>query len=106
MKIGIIVQTKEAEKAWNAFRFGVAALNAGHGVTVFLLGEGVECAGVRDERFNVLEQITGFRDAGGKILACRGALKLRQIEESEICLISGMRDLVKLVEDAEKVLVF
>ncbi|PZP53189.1 MAG: DsrE family protein, partial [Azospira oryzae] len=32
MKIGIVVETKEAEKAWNAFRFGVAAQNGGHQV--------------------------------------------------------------------------
>lgn len=26
MKVAIILETKEHEKAWNAFRFGVAAL--------------------------------------------------------------------------------
>lgn len=106
MKIGIVVQTKEAEKAWNAFRFGVAARNAGHEVKVFLLGEGVECPDVRNEKFNVPEQMTVFHDAGGEILACGTCLRLRQKEESELCPLSTMRDLVKLVEDADKVLVF
>ena len=42
MKIGIVLGTKEPEKAWNAFRFGVTALKAHHVVTVFLINEGVE----------------------------------------------------------------
>ena len=30
MKIGIILETKEYEKAWNAFRFAVTAKKQGH----------------------------------------------------------------------------
>lgn len=30
MKIGIILETKELEKAWNAFRFAVTAKKQGH----------------------------------------------------------------------------
>lgn len=35
MKLGIILETKEPEKAWNAFRFASAALVKGHDVKVF-----------------------------------------------------------------------
>ena len=38
MKIGIIIETKEPEKAWNAFRFAVTAKKQGHKVKVFLMG--------------------------------------------------------------------
>ena len=38
MKLAIILETKEHEKAWNAFRFGVAALKKGHQVKFFLYG--------------------------------------------------------------------
>ena len=41
MKLGIILETKELEKAWNAFRFAVTAKKAGHEVKVFLMGEAV-----------------------------------------------------------------
>ena len=41
-KIGIILETKEYEKAWNAFRFAVTAKKQGHEVKVFLMGEEVE----------------------------------------------------------------
>lgn len=39
MKVAIILETKEHEKAWNAFRFGVAALKKKHEVKFFLMGK-------------------------------------------------------------------
>jgi len=32
MKIGIVLETKELEKAWNAFRFSTTAKTQGHEV--------------------------------------------------------------------------
>ena len=40
MKIGIIIETKEYEKAWNAFRFAIVAKEQGNEVRVFLMGFG------------------------------------------------------------------
>ena len=45
MKLGILIETAEPEKAWNGFRFAVTARKSGHDVRVFLMGEGVECDG-------------------------------------------------------------
>ncbi|MGB9846636.1 MAG: DsrE/DsrF/TusD sulfur relay family protein [Desulfotomaculales bacterium] len=106
MKIGIVIETKEAEKAWNAFRFGIASLKAGHQVNIFLMGEAVELEEVRDPKFNVLEQMELFDGNGGEILACGTCLKLRRKEGSELCPFSTMNDLVKLVEESDRVLVF
>ena len=39
MKIGKILETKEYEKAWNAFRFATTAKKEGHEVKVFRMGE-------------------------------------------------------------------
>jgi peroxiredoxin family protein len=39
MKLGIIIETKEYEKAWNTMRFAVTAKKNGHEVKVFLLGK-------------------------------------------------------------------
>lgn len=49
MKFGIILQTKEYEKAWNAFRFATTAIKQGNEVKVFLMGEAVECEGLTHE---------------------------------------------------------
>lgn len=35
MKIGIIIETNEPEKAWNGVRFGNAALKKGYEVKIF-----------------------------------------------------------------------
>ncbi len=43
MKIGIILETKALEKAWNAFRFATTGRKQGHEVKVFLMGGSEAC---------------------------------------------------------------
>ena len=106
MKIGIILETKEFEKAWNAFRFAVTARKQNHEVMVFLMGEAVECEGLTHERYNVAEQLKNFISAGGEISACGTCLKSRQKDGTEACPISTMVDCVKIVEWADKMVTF
>ncbi len=106
MKLGIILETKEFEKAWNAFRFAVTGKKQGHEVKVFLMGEAVECEGLTHEKFNVDEQLKLFVSIGGEILACGTCLKSRQLSASEACPISTMIDCVNLVEWADKIVTF
>jgi uncharacterized protein involved in oxidation of intracellular sulfur len=106
MKIGVIVETKEPEKAWNAFRFAVTAKKQGHEVKVFLMGEAVECEGLLHEQFNVDEQLQSFVKIGGEILACGTCLKSRQLAGTESCPISTMIDCVEMVEWADKTVTF
>jgi uncharacterized protein involved in oxidation of intracellular sulfur len=106
MKLGIIIETKEFEKAWNAFRFAVTAKKKGHEVKVFLMGEAVECEGLSHEKFNVDEQLKKFVEAGGEILACGTCLKSRNKDGSDSCPISTMLDCVALVEWADKTVTF
>lgn len=106
MKIGIILETKEYEKAWNAFRFAVTAKKQGYEVKVFLMGEAVECEGLTHEKYNVHEQLKEFVNAGGEILACGTCLKSRQLNETESCPISTMIDCVNMVVWADKIVTF
>lgn len=106
MKIGIILETKELEKAWNACRFAVTAKKQGHEVKVFLMGEAVECEGLTHEKYNVDEQLKAFVNVGGEILACGTCLKSRQLNESDACPMSTMIDCVNLVVWADKTLTF
>jgi len=106
MKIGIIIETKEFEKAWNAFRFAVTSRKQGHDVKVFLMGEAVECEGLIHEKYNVDQQLKLFVSAGGEILACGTCLKSRQLDASESCPISTMVDCVNMVTWAERVVTF
>ena len=106
MKLGIIIETKEYEKAWNAFRFAVTAIKREHDVKVFLMGEAVECEGLMHAKYNVDEQLKTFVAAGGELLACGTCLKSRQLDESAACPISTMIDCVEMVEWADKTVTF
>lgn len=106
MKIGIILETKEYEKAWNAFRFGVTAKKLGHEVKLFLMGEAVECEGLINEKYNVDEQMKAFVAVGGELLACGTCLKSRQLADSISCPVSTMVDCVNVVVWADKMLTF
>lgn len=106
MKFGIILETNEPEKAWNAFRFGVKALESDHEVNLFLLGEAVECEGITHPQFDVVEQMNSFVDKGGGILSCTTCVKSRDMKGSELCPLSTMQDLVDLVAWAERVVTF
>lgn len=107
MKLGIIIETKELEKAWNGLRFAVSAKSdRNHEVKVFLMGEAVEIEGLTDEVYNTQEQLYKFRDIGGEILACGTCLQSRNMGETETCPISTMIDCVEMVEWADKVITF
>ena len=106
MKLGIIIETKEYENAWNAFRFAVTAKKQGHEVKVFLMGEAVECEGLTHEKYNVDEQLKTFVKIGGEILACGTCLKSRNMNKTESCPISTMVDCVNLVVWADKTVTF
>lgn len=106
MKIGIVISTNEPEVVWNAFRFGVTSLKADHEVKVFLINKGVEVESIKDEKYDVEEQIGSFIENKGQIWACGTCLKSREKEGSKVCPISTMKDLLKLVEESDKILTF
>ena len=106
MKLGIIISTSEPEIVWNALRFCVTALKNKHKTKIFLLGKGVELEEIRDKKFNVKEQMDLFIKNQGQILACGTCLESRGKEGSSVCPISTMDNLLKLVEESDKVLTF
>ena len=106
MKIGIIISQTEPETVWNVFRFGSFSLSKEHEVKVFLLGKGVECEEIEDEKYNVKGEIRKFLDNGGHMFACGTCLKSRKKEGSEVCPLSTMQDLMDIVEQSDKILTF
>ena len=105
MKLGIILNTSDPESAWNALRLGNEALNAGNGVSIFLLGPGVEVPNIKDSTFNVAETFMNFLDSGGGLLACGTCLKSRH-QQAGVCPISTMSELVQMISDSDKVVTF
>ena len=107
MKLGIILQSNKPEHAWNTFRLGITALKASHPEEIFLINEGSEQDAIPDTKdFDVSAKVAEFKELMGGIYACGTCLKVRGKEESKICPISTMSDLLKMVEGSDKVLVF
>ncbi len=106
MKFGIILETKEYEKAWNALRFAITSKKQWHETKVFLMGEAVECDWLTHEKYNVDEQLKNYIEMGGEVLACGSCLKSRQMNAPDVCSISTMVDCVDMVVWADKVITF
>ena len=107
MKLGIILQSNNAEHIWNTLRIAIASLKASHTVQIFLFSEGVEIEDIKDtEQFDISTKLREFKDFKGIILACETCLQVRSKTESKVCPTTTMKDLVKMVEESDKVLVF
>ncbi len=105
MKLGIILNTNDPETAWNTLRLGNTALKAGHEVSIFLMGSGVEIENIKDVAYDVSGTLSSFLNNSGKLLACGTCLKSRQIEGG-ICPVSNMAQLVQLIADSDKIVSF
>ena len=107
MKLGIILQSNKPEHIWNTLRLGITALKAGHSVKISLMNEGVEIEDIADtEQLDISKKLQEFKDLKGVIFACETCLKIRSKSESKVCPIATMKDLVVLIEESDKVLVF
>jgi len=102
MKLGIILNTKDTETAWNALRLGNEALGQGNETTMFLLGSGVEIENIQSETFNVAQVLQKFLSSGGNLLACGTCLKSRN-QKANVCSISTMPELFKMISESDKV---
>ena len=106
MKYLLVINTDDVETAWNALRFGSAALSRSHEVSAFLLGSAVDIEHIGDERFDVQALLARFDELGGVALSCGTCLRIRQMDASALCPMSTMDDLVRLTEEADRVLSF
>lgn len=106
MKLGIVIYSNDPETVWNAFRLGIYSLKKSDAVKVFLLAKGVESELLDTEQFRVTEEMSIFIKKGGEVLACGTCLKIRQTEGSEMCPVSTMDDLYKIITESDKVVTF
>ena len=106
MKYALVINTDQTETVWNALRFGSAALSRSHDVSIFLLGPAVAIESVGNERFDVQSLLLRFDELGGVALSCGTCLRLRKMDASAVCPMSTMDDLVRLTEEADRVLTF
>ena len=70
------------------------------------MGKGVEYQKINTDKFNTVEQAEKFIKSGGKIHACGSCIKSREQEDSNMCLISTIKDMYDIVAESSKVVIF
>ncbi len=106
LKLGIVLTTADPETVFNVFRLANYSVDNGDGVSMFLLGKGVDLDQIKDAKFDVQGIARTFLEKGGKIMACGTCLKLRNSNGSELCPLSTLKDLYSLVQNSDRVLTF
>ena len=104
MDLGVILETNDPERVWNAFRLANTALDEGHTVRTFLLGDGVEAPDLEHEAFNPHGVMVKYARNGGAIDACGTCMDSRDIEPDDLRPRSTMGDCLDVVEDADRLL--
>jgi sulfur relay (sulfurtransferase) complex TusBCD TusD component (DsrE family) len=104
MNLGIILETNDPERVWNAFRLANTALDADHTVEVFLLGDGVEAPDLEHETFNPHGVMLKYKQKGGQLSACGTCLDSRELEADDLRPRGTMNDCLGIVEDCDTVL--
>jgi sulfur relay (sulfurtransferase) complex TusBCD TusD component (DsrE family) len=102
MELGLIIESKDPECVWNGFRLANTALENGHSVQAFLLGDGVEAPDVETEKFNPHGVMGKYVTEGGELYACGTCLDSRNLEPDSLRPHSTMADLLEIVEETEK----
>lgn len=103
MHLGLIVQTDDPGDVWNGFHLGITALEEGHDVTAYLLGDGVEAPDrPAGDDVNPHGVIRKFHRDGGNLLACSRCLDHRDMDPDDLRPRAEMTELVALLEEAEE----
>jgi uncharacterized protein involved in oxidation of intracellular sulfur len=104
MDLGIILETNDPERVWNAFRLANTALDADDTVELFLLGDGVEAPDLEHPKFNPHGVIHEYLRNGGELYACGTCLDSRNLDPDELRPRATMEDCLRIVEDADTML--
>lgn len=104
MRLGLILETNDPERVWNAFRLANTALDAGHTVETFLLGDGVEAPDLEPAEFNPHGVMRKFVNGGGVVAACGTCLDSRGLDPDDLRPKATMGDCLRIVEAADTVL--
>lgn len=104
MNLGVILETNDPERVWNAFRLANEALDENHTVDVFLLGDGVEAPDLEHPKFNPHGVMLKYTQNGGELFACGTCLDSRDLDAANLRPRATMGDCLEIVENADKML--
>jgi len=75
VNIHIVLQSKNPETIWNAFRFAIALLRSDHKVKVLLLGKDIQLEKMQERNFDILGVAKEFLMTNGEMYACGTCLE-------------------------------
>ena len=71
------------------------------------MNEGAELETIADtDVFDISKKVAEYKERKGSLYACGTCLEVRGKKETGVCPISTMADLLKMVEESDKVLMF
>ena len=104
MRINLVIETNDLERVWNGFRFARTALEQDNEVEVFLLGDGVDAPDLAGEKINLHGMMLKYTQLGGQLAACGTCMDSRDIEPDDLRPRSTMEELLRIVEEADRLL--
>lgn len=106
MQLGIIIETSDPERVWNAFRLANKALDADNHVETYLINDGVEAPDLSHEEFDTNAELLSYTEKGGTIGACGTCLDSRGLSAGELRPRASLADYLRIVEESDNILTF
>lgn len=106
MKIGLVIITSKPEPTWNAFRYGVEALDNSNSVKAFMLERAAENERTWNSQFDVAMMEYEFVDKGGVVLDCGRCLEIRGNGGPGLCPNCKLPGTIDLTADSDRVIAF
>jgi hypothetical protein len=105
-RTGILLTTREPRQVWGALRAANADLKSGRLVRVVAAGDGLLLPRVRSPRHNLPRALREFLDRRGVVHSVGTCIGLRYRDGEDACIESTLADMVEVVRDSDRVLVF
>jgi peroxiredoxin family protein len=105
MKLGIIIDTNNPEKVFNAFSLGISFLKANHEVKIFLVNGDSAIRENYNSKYDVKGIVKKFQSEKGKMNACA----LCEVDDEKIelsCKSKTMDGVRRLIEECDKIIPF
>lgn len=105
-RTGILLSSREPGQVWRALRAANADLKEGRPVRVVAVSDGLLLPKVRGPGYDLPGALRKFLDRRGVVYSVGTCIGLRYKDGGDACIESTLADLVEVVRDSDRVLVF
>ncbi|MBI4362607.1 MAG: DsrE family protein [Euryarchaeota archaeon] len=105
-RVAVLLSTSRVGRVHRALRDGNEEVRRGRAVKMFVIGDGLELAGLRSPKYDIPGELQEFIDTDGRVYTCGTCIGLRTTDGRDGCILSSISDLVAIVRDADRVVVY